>query len=74
MKEEVMLKEDKEKLKELMMNHSAHDIMQAISEVAQEIADDLTDLHEGNPPPIVKDYVVLSSTMEDLRIGKPFLV
>jgi hypothetical protein len=69
-----MLKEDKEKLKELMMAYPAKDLMTALSEVALEVAGDLSDACGGHTPPIAKDYVLLGATLEEMAIGRPFLV
>lgn len=69
-----MLKEDKEKLKELMMGYSAKVLMEALSEVALEVASDLSDMCEGHSSPIVKQYTQLSASLDDLVSGRPFLV
>jgi hypothetical protein len=69
-----MLKEDKETLKELMLHYPAKDLMKALSEVALEVAGDLSDLCEGHAPPIAKDYTQLSVSLEELASGRPFLV
>jgi len=69
-----MLKEDKEKLKELMMNYPADVLMKELAETALEVAGDISDLHQGNAPPIVKRYTQLAVTLEDIMSGRPFLV
>lgn len=69
-----MLKEDREKLKELMLQYPAKDLMKALSETALEVAGDLSDMCGGHTPPIAKDYVQLSVSLEDLATGRPFLV
>ncbi len=69
-----MLKEDKEKLKELVMNYPANILLKQLAETVSEVADEMADLHQGNPPPIVKDYSRLASSLEDLMSGRPYLV
>ena len=69
-----MLKEDKDKLKELVMNYPVKDLMKALSEVTSEVVDDMSDLHEGHAPPIVKEYAQFAATLEDLAEGRPFLL
>jgi len=66
-----MLKEDREKLKELMMNYSAKDLMNELSEVALEVAGDLSDIGSNE---MSKLYTVLSVSLEELSSGRPFLV
>lgn len=69
-----MLKEDKDKLKELMMSYPAKDLVEALSEVALEVAGDLSDMCGGHSTPIAKTYTQLSATLEDVAKGRPFLV
>lgn len=69
-----MLKEDKDKLKELMMNYSADQFLKEMAEVALEVAGDLSDLHEGSPPPIAKRYTQIAVSLEDIVAGRPYLM
>jgi hypothetical protein len=69
-----MLPEDKEKLKELMMNYSADVFLREMADVALEVASDLSDLHEGCPPPVAKRYTQIAVSLEDIVSGRPYLV
>lgn len=70
----MMLKEDKEKLKELVMNYPPDMLLKELASAVSEVADEMADGHEGAPPPIVKRYTVMASSLEDLMSGRPFLV
>ena len=67
----MMLKEDRDKLKELMMNYPAKDLMAELSGVAQEVADDLSDMGAKE---MAKDYVRIVVSLEDITSGRPFLI
>lgn len=66
-----MLREDREKLRELLSNYSPKEVMANLASVALEAADDLSD---NGIKEKAQELVVFSSSLEDLISGRPFLV
>ncbi len=66
-----MLKEDKDKLRELLKNYSPKEVMADLSEVAMEAAGDMSD---GGMKDQAKDLVKFSVALDDLISGRPFLI
>lgn len=66
-----MLKEDKDKLRELLKNYSPKEVMADLSEVAMEAADDMSD---NGMKDQAKDLVKFSVALDDLILGRPFLI
>lgn len=66
-----MLKEDREKLKDLFSNYSPKEIISVLSDVSIETANDFSDngLKEK-----AQDLVKFSVSLEDLILGRPYLV
>ena len=66
-----MLQEDKDKLKEIMMNYPAKDLMKELAGIALEVAGDVSD---AGAKEMAKDYVQFSVALDDLTSGRPFLI
>ena len=66
-----MLKEDMDKLKDLVMNYSPNEFMKVLKTVVQDVADENSDngLKER-----AKDFSRLAQTLDDITSGRPFLV
>lgn len=70
----LMLNDDRERLKEIMTHYPVKEFMKVASEVALEVAGDITDLQGGHSPPIAKEFTQLSVLLDELVEGRPFLV
>lgn len=66
-----MLQEDKDKLRELLKEYSAKEVMRDFSEIALSAADEYSDMDLKDK---VKELILFAVAMEDLISGRPFLV
>lgn len=67
----MMLKEDKEKLRELMRNYPAKAVMGELAKIALEVASEVSDDDHSD---LAKEYVRFSVALDDVISGRPFLV
>lgn len=67
----MMLKEDKEKLRELMRNYPAKAVMGELAKIALEVASEVSDDDHSD---LAKEYVRFSVALDDMISGRPFLV
>lgn len=66
-----MLKEDKEKLRDLLKSYSPKEVMADLSEIALEAAGDISDAGMQDQ---AKELVKFSVALDDLISGRPFLI
>jgi len=66
-----MLKEDKDKIKDLLMNYPCKEVMKQFSAAAIEVAGEVSD---AGAQEMAKELVKFSVALDDLISGRPYLV